>query len=339
VKPKVSVIVPCFNEQRTICSLLQAIHDQTYPLTDLEVVIADGLSTDGTREEIRAFSSEHPNLSIRLIDNPERIIPVALNRAIQAADGEVLIRLDAHSIPTSDYVERCLAVLENTGSANVGGLWQIQPSEESWMARSIAVAASHPLGAGDARYRTGGEAGKVDTVPFGAFKREWVNRVGHFDETLLTNEDYEFNVRLRQAGGVIWFDPSICSAYFARHDLYSLARQYARYGYWKACMLRRYPESLRWRQALPPLFVLSLVLLGVAALFWNPAWLLIRVQLALYALLIFLVGAVRSLQERDWGILIGFPLAIWTMHFAWGGGFLWSMIRMVFGVQCEPRRT
>jgi succinoglycan biosynthesis protein ExoA len=337
VKSKVSVIVPCFNERHTICSLLRAIHDQTYPLSDLEVIIADGLSTDGTREVIRVFSDEHPNLSICLIDNPERIIPAALNKAIQAANGEVLVRLDAHSIPAKDYIERCLAVLESTGSANVGGMWQIRPSGDGWLARSIAVAASHPLGAGDARYRTGGEAGEVDTVPFGTFKREWVDRVGYFDKTLLTNEDYEFNVRLRQAGGVIWFDPTIQSAYFARRDLPSLARQYARYGYWKARMLRRYPESLRWRQALPPLFVLSVIVLGLASLFWFPACLLMAVQLALYALLVFLVGAVRSFQERDWGILAGFPLAIWTMHFAWGGGFLWSVLGMIFGVHREPR--
>jgi succinoglycan biosynthesis protein ExoA len=337
VKLKVSVIVPCFNEQRTIGSLLQAIHDQTYPLMDIEVIIADGMSTDGTREVIREFSEEHPNLSIHLIDNPARIIPAALNKAIRAANGEVLVRLDAHSIPDRDYIERCLVVLENTGSANVGGMWQIRPSGDGWMARSIAVAASHPLGAGDARYRTGGEAGEVDTVPFGAFQREWVDRVGFFDETLLTNEDYEFNVRLRRAGGVIRFDPTIRSAYFARSDFPSLARQYVRYGYWKARMLRRYPGSLRWRQAIPPLFVLTLILLGFVALLWNPARLLIAVQLSLYALLVFLVGAVRSLQQGDWGILVGFPLAVWTMHFAWGGAFLWSVLGMIFGVHREPR--
>jgi succinoglycan biosynthesis protein ExoA len=339
VKPKVSVIVPCFNERHTIGYLLRAIYGQTFPRPDLEVIIADGLSTDGTREAIQGFISDHPGLSVRLIDNPERIIPVALNKAIEAAKGEVIVRLDAHSIPNQDYIERCLVVLESTGSANVGGLWDIRPSEEGWLARSIAVAAAHPLGAGDARYRTGGEAGEVDTIPFGAFTREWVDRVGSFDATLITNEDYEFNVRLRQAGGVIWFDPTIQSTYFARRDLVSLANQYARYGYWKARMLRRYPESLRWRQALPPLFVLSLIVLGFAAPFCFSARLLMAVQLALYTFLVFLVGAVRSLQKRDWGILVGFPLAIWTMHFAWGGGFLWSMLGMIFGVHRESRRA
>jgi glycosyltransferase involved in cell wall biosynthesis len=337
--PKVSIIVPCFNEQETIRYLLQAIHDQTFPRSDLEVIIADGMSSDGTRDVVRGFISDHPDLSIRLIDNPERIIPAALNKAIEAARGEVFVRLDAHSIPNPDYVERCLVVLESTGSANVGGLWEIRSSGEGWLARSIAVAASHPIGAGDARYRTGGEAGEVDTIPFGTFKREWVDRVGPFDVTLITNEDYEFNVRLRQAGGVIWFDPTIRSTYFARRDLASLARQYARYGYWKARMLHRYPESLRWRQALPPLFVFTVIVLGFAALFWLPARLLLAVQLALYALIVGLVSIGQSIHERDWKILVGFPLAIWTMHFVWGGGFLWSMLGMIFGVHREPRRA
>src|SRR3989304_7761914 len=120
------------------------------------------------------------------------------------------------------------------------------------MARPIAAAASPPLGAGDAGYRVGSQAGEVDTVPFGAFRREWLERVGGYDESLQTNEDYELNVRLRRAGGKIWFDPSIRSVYYARSDLAQLWRQYYRYGFWKARMLLRYPGSIRWRPALPP---------------------------------------------------------------------------------------
>lgn len=326
MKTRVSVIIPCYNERRTIGSLLEAIYKQTYPLGDLEVVIADGMSTDGTRDAIHAFSKSHPELVIHVVDNPDRIIPVALNRAIEQARGEVIIRLDAHSIPRPDYVEQCLAVLENTGAANVGGVWDIQPSVENWLARSIAAAASHPLGAGDARYRTSGDAGEVDTVPFGAYRREWLERVGPFNQNLLSNEDYEYNARLRQAGGVVWFDPAIRSIYYARGGLISLARQYARYGYWKARMLRLYPGSLRWRQALPPIFVLATILLGLAAPFWYPARLLLGVQFGLYGAIIFLVGLMQALRRRDMGLLLGFPLAVITMHFAWGGAFLWSML-------------
>ncbi len=337
--PKVSIIVPCYQERHTIGMLLAAILEQTYPLADLEVVIADGMSTDGTREAIRAFSSEHPELDIHLIDNLKRIIPAALNRAIEAARGEVIIRLDAHSIPRPNYVERCLMSLEKTGAANVGGIWEIKPEKDGWLPRSIAVAAAHRLGAGDALYRTGGDIGEVDTVPFGAFKKVWVERVGFFDETLLTNEDYEFNYRIRQAGGVIWFDPEIRSIYFARPDLPSLAKQYARYGYWKAHMLLRFPGSLRLRQTLPPLFVLAGLMLGIMAPFWHLARLFLGVQLAGYILITVLTGVWSALRMRDLGILFGFPLAIWTLHFAWGGAFLWCLLIHILGGRRESSKT
>lgn len=342
---KVSIIVPCYNEHRTIGLLLEAIYGQTYPLSDMEVVIADGMSTDGTRDVIQAHSLAHPDLVVHVVDNRDRIIPAALNRAVEAAYGEVIIRLDAHSIPKPDYVERCLAVLDATGAANVGGVWEIKPSGEGWVARSIAVAAAHQVGAGDARYRTGGEAGEVDTVPFGAFRREWMKRVGPFNEDLLTNEDYEFNLRLRQAGGEIWFDPSIRSTYFARHSLPSLARQYARYGYWKARMLNRYPGSLRWRQALPMLFVLTTLMLVCAAIFWYPARLLLGVQLGLYAAIVVLMSMMEAFRKRDAGLISGFPLAIWIMHFSWGGAFLWSLLSAylerinIFSIQSGAKRS
>ncbi len=207
----ISIIIPCYNERTTIQLLLGAIRDQTYPSEDLEIVIADGMSTDGTREAIRAYASDHPEMNISVVDNPKRIIPAALNTAIRHARGGTVIRLDAHAAPERDYVERCFKTLERTGAANVGGLWVIKPGGEGWVARSIAVAASHPLGAGDARYRISGDEGPVETVPFGAFQRAWLKRVGDFDETLLTNEDYEFNTRLRKAGGIVWFTPSIRS--------------------------------------------------------------------------------------------------------------------------------
>ncbi len=325
---RASLVVPCYNERATIGLLLEAILHQEFPLDDLEVIIVDGMSTDGTREAVAAFAEAHPELSVSVVDNPERVIPAALNRAIEAARGEVIIRLDAHSIPAADYVERCLSTLQETGAANVGGLWEIRPGSSTWIARAIASAAAHPLGAGDARYRIHGEAGEVDTVPFGAFRREWIERVGPFDERLLTNEDYEFNVRLRQAGGKIWFDPRIRSIYFARGTLSDLARQYARYGYWKARMLRRYPHTLRWRQALPPLFVLTTLTLGLAGTFVPWARLLLAVQWGAYSLVTLSAGLLLAVRRRDPALVLGFPLAVWIMHLTWGGAFLWGLVSL-----------
>lgn len=324
--PRVSVVIPCYNEVGTIGFLLEALLDQGIGAEEMEVILSDGMSTDGTRQAAEAFSRAHPELSTRIVDNADRLIPAALNRGIQRAAGGVIVRLDAHSIPERGYIRRCLEVLEQTGAANVGGVWDIQPGADRWIARGIAAAAAHPLGAGDARYRISGVAGSVDTVPFGAFRREWYDRIGPFNESLPTNEDYEFNVRLRQAGGTVWFDPSIRSMYFTRRNLGELARQYARYGFWKSRMLRSHPGSLRWRQALPPLFVALLVLLGVTSPFWAPSRLALGLSLAIYAVFTTTAGIVEAARRRDLGLAIGFPLAIWTMHLAWGGAFLWGFL-------------
>ena len=301
--------------------LLEALVAQTYPTEKTEVVIADGMSDDGTREAIDEFSTKHTELAIRIIDNPARVIPAGLNRAIAESRGRLLVRLDAHSIPYPDYIEACHSALEKTGAASVGGVWEIRPAKDGWVARAIAVAAAHPLGAGGARYRTGGSEGEVETVPFGAFDRKWLERVGPFNEDLLTNEDYEYNLRLRQAGGVVWFDPTIRSTYFARGTLRELARQYFRYGYWKGQMLKRYPTSLRWRQALPPLFVLGIVLLGVLAPFAEWARILLLLPVSLYVATVVTSGLIRAVRSRDLSMALGMPLALWTMHLSWGIAF------------------
>lgn len=324
--PTVSIIVPCLNEQRTIGMLLDAIFNQTYPVEDIEVVIADGFSTDGTREVVEQFANEHASLSILLVDNPKRIIPAALNVSIGHARGDYIIRLDAHSIPEPDYVALCIETIQKTGAANVGGAWEIKPAGEAWVARSIAAAASHPLGAGDARYRYKGDAGEVHTVPFGAFQRSWVDRVGEFNETLLSNEDYEYNYRLRRAGGKIWFDPAIQSVYFARKDLRELMVQYLRYGYWKAMMLAQNPESLRWRQALPAGFVFGLITLSVLALALPFTRIFLAIYVGVYAAITIGFGLVEALRRLDLGIVFGFPLALWVMHFAWGSAFFGGII-------------
>lgn len=325
--PLVTVIVPCYNEQETIGLLLQAIYSQSYPHSEMEVVIADGVSTDQTRQQIQNFQQQHQDLVVRVVENVKRTIPSGLNAAIRAAQGQIIIRLDAHSIPYPDYIAKCYAALQTGCGDNVGGVWEILPGSQSWLAKSIAVAAALPLGAGDARYRIGGLAQAVDTVPFGAFYRSLVEKIGYFDETLLTNEDYEFNVRIRRSGGKVWMDPMIRTKYFARSTLDALWRQYWRYGYWKAQMLKRYPQTLRWRQAVPPLFVLSLILLIIAA-FWLPIfrWLLV-LEVLIYNIAVFTTGFMTALKDRIWSHLLGIPLALWIMHLAWGGGMLYGAIR------------
>jgi succinoglycan biosynthesis protein ExoA len=324
--PAVSVIVPCYNEQNTILLLLEAVYAQTFPRSQLEVVIADGLSKDKTRQQIADFQTNHADLAVQIVDNPKRTIPSGLNQAIRAAQGELIVRLDAHSVPQPDYVARCVTALEQKLGDSVGGVWEIRPRGEGWQACGIALAAAHPFGVGDAHYRYTSTAQLVDTVPFGAFHRSLVERVGYFDEELLTNEDYEFNVRIRQSGGKIWLDPAIRSVYFARASLAELARQYWRYGYWKARMLRRYPGTVRWRQALPPLFVLSLLALLVLGIWWPVARCIFVIESAGYAFVLLLAGIQLGIKNHDWKLILSVPLAMATMHLAWGSAFLWSLI-------------
>jgi len=249
-----------------------------------------------------------------------------LNRAIESSHGDIIVRLDAHSKPYPDYVERCIKTLDQRREDNVGGVWEIQPGVNTWIARSIAVAAAHPLGVGDALYRHAKQAAEVDTVPFGCFKRELVDRIGYFDEALLTNEDYEFNARIRKAGGQIWLDPSIRSVYFARPTLQELAYQYWRYGYWKWRMLRQYINTLRWRQALPPLFVLSLIVFAVMSPFNFFFALILAGELTAYIFILFLVGMQTGYRRQNLSLMVGLPLAISVMHISWGGGFLWGIL-------------
>ena len=322
----VSIIIPCFNEEKHIASLLDGILSQGYPLDDLEVVIADGFSTDQTRIRIAEYQLTHPELKLHLVDNQLRTIPSGLNTAIKASKGTFIIRLDAHSIPQPFYIQRCIEALKSGKGDNVGGIWLVRPAENNWIAESIAAAGSHPLGVGDANYRISTSAGYVDTVPFGAYRRDLVERIGLYDESLLSNEDYEFNSRIRKSGGKVWLDPEIRSVYFARGSYSSLARQYWRYGFWKVQMLRRYPETIRYRQALPPLFVGGMALLLLLSPFLKIAFNFFILFALIYLLTLLIAAVVYSLQKKNLNFIIGLPLAISIMHFCWGGGFWWSLL-------------
>jgi succinoglycan biosynthesis protein ExoA len=329
--PQVSIIIPCYNEQNTIRLLLDALYQQTFPRAEMEIIIADGMSEDSTRDVIAAWQAENSELIVRVVDNPKRAIPSGVNRAIEAAEGAFIVRLDAHSMPNLDYVERSVNALKDGRGDNVGGAWRIQPGGSGGMAKSIAVAAAHPLGVGGAQYRVGGQPQAVDTVPFGAFRKELFNRFGLYDESLLSNEDYEYNARIRKAGGVVWFDPKIQSVYFARSTFKDLARQYWRYGYWKFQMLRRYPETIRWRQGLPPIFVLSVLGLGLLAIWFGWArWLLI-LEIMIYGTILIFAGLQIAIRRRDLRILAGVPLAIFIMHFTWGLAFINSFVNTILG--------
>jgi succinoglycan biosynthesis protein ExoA len=323
--PRISIVIPCLNEESTIAFLLDAICSQSIDLSLIEVLIADGLSTDKTREKIKNFSSLHPELELFIVDNEKRVIPYGLNKAIRAARGEIIVRMDAHAIPASDYVALSIAALTDGKGNNVGGVIDIHPGSATTIANAIAIATAHPLGVGDAMYRWATKAGYADTVAFGCYYKTTVEKIGFYNESLKANEDYEFNARLRGLGMKIWVDPAIRAIYYSRSTLKALSRQYFSYGYWKVKMLRMFPKTLRWRQALPPLFVLGNLMLLLISIFWIQAiWIFTAVML-MY-LFILVAGSLKpGIQQKKAALILGVPLAIMTMHFSWGSGFLVSL--------------
>jgi len=322
---EVSIIVPCYNEENTIQKLLSAIYRQDFPIKAIEVIIADAFSEDQTRQKILDFSKKYPTLKIKLIDNKARTIPTAVNRAAEASSGTFLIRMDAHSIPDKDYVANCVNLLKEGKAENIGGVWEIHPGGDTCMAKAIARAAAHPLGAGDAGYRISKKADFVDTVPFGAFTRETFFNNGMLNECMLANEDYEFNTRLRLKGGKIWMDPRIRSIYFARKNLKDLARQYWRYGYWKNQMLKKFPNSIKLRQAIPPLFIAGLLLLLISSVFQPIALIILLSILATYLSLLFVSSCVEAVRQNDF-CMLKMVFVFIMMHFSWGGGFIYGII-------------
>lgn len=308
--PSVSVVIPARNAAPTIGETLDAALTQEYP-GEFEVIVSDGSDNEATA---RLIAERYPG--VRLVSNPDRITSAGLNRAIAVSRGKVIIRCDAHATFPSGYAKRAVAVLQRTGAANVGG--RQVPTGATLFRRAVALAMSSPLGAGDSRYKIGGPEGPTDMVYLGVFQREALERIGGFDETLVHNQDYELNWRLRKSGQIVWFDPSLAVRYLPRGNLRALAKQYFNYGRWKAVMLKRNPRSLRWRQLAAPLLVFALISsLLCAALGWPQ---LAMVTPLLYGACLLSGALLVGIGRREPAALL-LPIVLATIHLSWGLGF------------------
>lgn len=289
-----------------ILGALESIAAQDYD-GPIDLVVAAG-------DEATASAASATGASV--IDNPTQTTPAGLNLALAESTGQVVVRVDAQSRIPPDYVTKALESLEETDAAAIGGM-QIPIGTTFWE-KATAAAMSSPLGAGDARYRVGGDPGPTDTVYLGVYRRETLDRLGGYDESFIRNQDYELNFRIRESGGVVWFDPGLLVQYRPRGSLASLARQYFDYGRWKRYFSRAHPGNLKARQLAPPGIVLGLIATFALGFLWPTAWWLGAGYFAA-----ILGAGLFSLSQ--WGLpALGMPLALLTMHFSWGIGFLFG---------------
>jgi glycosyltransferase involved in cell wall biosynthesis len=316
----VTVIMPCRDEEKYIARSLSSILANDYPQNCLEVLVIDGMSTDSTRTIVAEFTRAHQ--FIKLIDNPKRITPAALNIGIAQARGDVIMRMDAHSTYPPQYISSLVSWQEKTGADNVGGMWRILPGGDTAMARAIALALAHPFGAGNAYYRIGTSAPRwVDTVPCGCYRREIFSEIGNFDEELVRNQDDEFNLRLRKNGGRSLLVPEIIIDYYARESLLKVWRMYYLYGYFKPLVARKLGFVLSWRHVIPSLLVLTLAFSFFLGWRFHALGLLGFLVLLAYVLadVIFAWAAGR---RRGLAVSAYLTLVFPTLHFGYGSGFL-----------------
>lgn len=309
--PSVSVVVPVRNEAPHLERAVTSILEQQYPEV-FDVCLAIAPSDDETAAVASRLAAA--NERVHVVDNPAGVTPAGLNAAIRGTVGSIVVRVDGHAELSPGYIRRAVETMCRTGAVNVGGL-QV-PRPETPFEEAVAAATSSWLGTGGATYRVGGAEGPVDTVYLGVFDRAAGDAVGWFDDTLIRNQDYELNIRLRQAGGQVWFDPELAVGYRPRGTWPALARQYYEYGWWKAEVLRRYPGSLRARQA-GAATALPVGVVGAAVVLRRRR---LRIP-CVAALVVAAVGATKAPRS------VGFLAVIAVSQLSWSAGFLARTIR------------
>lgn len=324
--PRVSVIMPIRNEASFIERSLGAVLAQDYPADRLEVLVADGISTDNTREIVADLARRHPAVTVVVVDNPGRIVPTGMNACLGRASGEVIVRVDGHTIVASDYVQRCVGALERTGADCAGG--RMDAVSEGAFGRAVALATSSPFGVGGARFHYSATEEWVDTAYMGAWRREIFERVGGFDEEMVRNQDDELSYRIRAGGGRVLLDPTIRSRYYPRGTLRTLWRQYFQYGYWKVRVLQKHALQMRARQFAPPALVLALATLAVLAPFAESARLALGALVGVY-LVSNLAASAWTARRADAGAAPWLPVVFATLHLSYGAGFLAGLARFL----------
>lgn len=324
--PLVSVVIPIYNEEKYIQKCIESLLMQDYPRECSEWIFVDGMSSDKTKEIIAAYIEKYPSL-ISCLDNPDRTVPYAMNRGIRASKGEYIIRLDAHAEYMPDYISKCVYYLENTGADNVGGV--LETKAKTKMGSRIALMLSSRFGVGNAQFRVNGKDGYVDTVPFGAFRREVFSKYGYFDERFTRNQDNEMNWRIRKGGGKIYMSNDIKLVYYCRESISSINKMGYINGKWNIITMYLCFGSMGIRHFVPFAFVLSLVLMPLLSLL-SPVFLgMFIVELLAYLtldLISSIIGAAKT-EEEDAFICALTLFALFPMfHISYGVGSIAGLV-------------
>lgn len=317
--------MPCRDEAACIDECLAALHRQDYAGV-IEVLVAEGKSRDDTRARLNVWMARDGR--IRVVDNPEGIVPTGLNRAIRLAVGEIIVRADAHSRYAEDYVTRCVETLLMTGAANVGGPALI--AGDLPVQRAFALAAASPLTLGGARSKQSDYEGPVDTVQYGCWRRDTLMELSLFDEAFVRNQDDELNLRIKRSGGQVWQSTSIRSWLTARPTLGRLFQQYWQYGYWKFLIVAKHGSPASIRHLIPAIAVGMGMALALVAPFSQPVRWVLSAGLLIY--IVVVVGeSVRLTWAGQLKLAPQLMMLIPTVHLAYGLGFLTAVARRMLG--------
>ena len=318
----VSVVMPVYNEEKYIEKCVDSLLMQDYPIEKMEWIFVDGCSKDKTVECLERYQNKYPKL-IKILNNPHKIVPYAMNIGIEASCGKYIVRLDAHADYATDYISKCIYYLENTDAENVGGVAETKAN--GFMGNAIAKMLSSKFGVGNSQFRTNGQSGYVDTVPFGAFKREVFSKYGGYDERLVRNQDNEMNFRIRKNGGKIYLANDIRLSYYCRDSIKGISSMARKNGMWNVITMKLCPGSMGMRHFIPLLFVVSVLGLAVLSFVHLAFLMLLCAETALYLLLdVFFSLKQASSVKEFFALIILFPI----FHVCYGFGSVIGLTKL-----------